>query len=125
MCKRHFEMPRMFRNMTTTTKMWLGLAVLAVISPIGLILPDKFKAGGAWGEWGIDEIEKMLGYVPRGMKESAEKWRAPLPDYDLKGWDQMGMGMQSLGYIFSAVIGIAIIVAVIMLLGKMTAKKDR
>jgi hypothetical protein len=123
MCKRHYEVPRFLRNMPTITKMWVGLAVLALLSPIGIILPDKFKAGGAWGEWGPDEIEKMLGYVPQGMKEVAEKWRAPLPDYDLKGWDQMGLGMQSLGYIFSAVVGMAIIVAVIILLGKIATKE--
>ncbi len=122
MCKRHFEMPIMFKNMSTITKMWLGLAVLAVISPIGIILPAKLKAGSAWGEWGIDEIEKMLGYVPRGMKETAEKWHAPIPDYGFKGWDQMGMAMQSLGYIFSAIIGIAIVVGAIMFLGKITVK---
>jgi len=122
MCKKHFEVPRMFRNMSTITKMWIGIAVLALLSPIGIILPEKFKAGGAWGEWGTDEIEKMLGYVPQGMKEVADKWRAPLPDYDLKGWDQMDLGMQSLGYIFSAVVGMAIIVAVIILLGKIATK---
>jgi len=112
----------MFKNMSTITKMWIGLAVLALFSPIGIILPDHFKAGDAWGEWGTDEIEKMLGYVPQGMKRLAEMWRAPLTDYDIKGWDQMGLGMQSLGYIFSAIVGMAIIVAVILLLGKIVAK---
>jgi hypothetical protein len=122
MCRKHYTVPRMFKNMTTITKMWVGLAVLALFSPIGIILPDKFKAGSAWGEWGTDEIEKMLGYVPQGMKKVAEMWRSPLPDYDLKGWDQMGLGMQSLGYIFSAIVGMAIIVAVILLLGKIAIK---
>ena len=112
----------MFKNISTITKMWIGLAVLALLSPIGIILPEKFKAGGAWGEWGTDEIEKMLGYVPQGMKNVAEMWRAPLTDYDIKGWDQMGLGMQSLGYIFSAIVGMAIIIAVIMFLGKIAAK---
>ena len=51
-------------------------------------------------------------------------WRAPLPDYDLKGWDQMGLGMQSLGYIFSAVVGMAIIVAVIMSSGQNSDKRE-
>jgi cobalt/nickel transport protein len=103
--------------------MWIGLAVLALLSPIGIIIPDKVKAGAAWGEWGTDEIEKMLGYVPQGMKRFSEMWRAPLPDYDLKGWDQMGLGMQSLGYIFSAIVGMAITVAVILILGKVAIKE--
>jgi cobalt/nickel transport protein len=80
------------------------------------------KAGAAWGEWGTDEIEKMLGYVPQGMKRFSEMWRAPLPDYDLKRWDQVGLGMQSMGYIFSAIVGMAITVAVILILGKVVIK---
>ncbi len=124
MCRKHFRAPIILRNVSTQTKMWIAIAVLALLSPIGILLPDRLKAGSAWGEWGIDEIEKMLGYVPQGMKKVAETWRAPLPDYDLKGWDQMGMGMQSVGYIFSAIIGIVLVVAVVMFLGKMTVKDE-
>ncbi len=107
------------KNLSTINKMWLGLAVLAILSPVGLILPDRFKAGAAWGEWGPDEIEKMLGYVPQGMKKLAELWQAPMPDYAFKGWDSLGLGMQSIAYVVSAALGIAIIVGVTMLLGKL------
>ena len=41
MCKKHYTVPRMFKNMSTITKMWIGLAVLALLSPIGIIIPDK------------------------------------------------------------------------------------
>jgi len=34
--------------MTLIKKLWLGIAVLIIITPLGLILPDYFKAGGAW-----------------------------------------------------------------------------
>jgi cobalt/nickel transport protein len=112
----------MSKNISTVKKMWIGLAVLALLSPVGLILPDKLKAGAAWGEWGADEIEKMLGYVPQGMKKLAEIWQAPMPDYAFKGWDNLGLGMLSLAYIISAVIGITVIVAIIMLLGKIATK---
>lgn len=114
----------MSNGMSTINKLWLGLCVLALFSPIGLILPDKFKAGSAWGEWGPDEIQKMVGYVPQGMQKLADLWHAPLPDYAFQGWDHMGLGMLSLAYIVSAVVGIGIIVAVTMLLGKMVQKKD-
>ncbi len=124
MCKKHFEMPRMFRNMSTITKMWIGVAVLALISPVGIILPERLKAGSAWGEWGNDEVEKMVGYVPQGMKRLAEIWQSPLPDYDLKGWDSMGLGMQSLGYIISALAGIVIVVAIVIFMGKIAAKDE-
>jgi hypothetical protein len=112
----------MSKNISTVKKMWIGLAVLALASPVGLILPDKMKAGGAWGEWGADEIEKMLGYVPRGMKKLAEIWQAPMPDYAFKGWDNLGFGMLSLAYIISALVGMAVIAAIIMLLGKIATK---
>ncbi len=110
------------RNLSIQTKMWIGIAVLALVSPLGIILPDRLKAGSAWGEWGSDEMEKMLGYVPQGMKKLGEFWRSPLPDYDLQGWGEMGLGMQSLGYVLSAIIGIVIVVAIVMFLGKMAAK---
>jgi cobalt/nickel transport protein len=125
MCKRHYGVPRFLKNMSTITKMWIGIVVLALLSPLGIILPDKLKAGSAWGEWGPDEIGKMLGFIPQGMNKISEIWHAPLPDYELKGWDQMGPGMQSLGYIISAVAGIAVTVAVVIFLGKIAVKNDK
>ena len=61
---------------STMKKMLLGLVVLALLSPVGVILPDMFKAGSAWGEWGPDEIQKMVGFVPQGMQKVADMWKA-------------------------------------------------
>jgi cobalt/nickel transport protein len=108
----------------TIRKMWIGLIVLALLSPLGIILPDKFKAGSAWGEWGPDEIGKMAGYIPQGMKKVADIWSAPMPDYSFTGWDQMGLGMQSLAYIVSAGVGIGIIFIVTLLFGRLAARKE-
>ncbi len=110
-------------GVSTVKKLWLGLAALAILSPVGLILPDTFKAGSAWGEWSPGEIEKKLGYVPQGMKSLAELWQAPMPDYAFAGWDKPGPGMQSLAYVASAVLGIAVIVAVTLFLGKIGTKE--
>ncbi len=44
--------------MKIVTKLWIGLAVLIVLSPLGLILPERFKAGDAWGEWGTDGVKE-------------------------------------------------------------------
>jgi hypothetical protein len=112
----------MNKNISTVKKMWLGLAVLALASPIGLILPEKFNAGAAWGEWGTDEIEKMLGYVPHGMKKLNDLWQAPMPDYAFNGWDRLGHGMQGTAYVVSALVGVAVIAAFIMLIGKIVTK---
>ena len=112
----------MSKNISTLKKMWIGLAVLALLSPLGLILPARLKSGTAWGEWSAGELEKMLGYVPQNMKKLAEFWQAPMPDYAFKGWDKLGIGMQSLAYVVSAAVGIVVVVAIVMLLGKMATK---
>ncbi len=56
-------------------KLGLGLLILALFTPLGVILPEKFKAGGAWGEWGPEELQKLLGYVPAGLKRTAHLWK--------------------------------------------------
>jgi hypothetical protein len=112
----------MKKSLSTVQKMWLGLAVLALASPIGIILPARLKAGSAWGEWSPGELEKRLGYLPQGMHKLAEIWQAPLPDYAFKGGDILGLSTQSLAYLGSALIGITVIVALMLLLGKIGLK---
>ncbi len=109
--------------MTLNRKLWTGIGVLIVLSPLGLILPDHFKAGSAWGEWGGDEIQKMTGYVPQGFKRLSELWKAPLPDYAFQGWEGNDLFHLSLAYVISAVAGIAIIAGVALLIGKVLAKE--
>ena len=107
-----------------TRKLWLGLVILALLSPVGIIIPDKFQAGAAWGEWGTDEIQKMVGFVPQGMQKVADIWQAPIPDYAFKGWEEKGLGMLSIAYIISAAVGMGIVTAVTMLFGKIVNKKE-
>ena len=109
--------------MKTATKLWLALGALVALSPVGLVLPDRFKAGGAWGEWGAGEMESMVGYVPVGLKRLSEAWNAPIPDYALKGWQEKGLAHLSLAYILSAVAGVILIVGVVWVLGKILVKK--
>jgi cobalt/nickel transport protein len=109
--------------MKITTKLWIGLGVLILLAPLGLLLPEHFKAGAAWGEWGIDEIKKLVGYVPRGLEKLAPLWNAPLPDYVFKGWEGKGLSHLSLAYIISAVVGIAVTVGASLLVGKLLAKR--
>ncbi len=109
--------------MKTMTKCWIGLGVLVILSPLGLILPDQFKAGSAWGEWSADEFQKMIGYVPQGLSRLGELWKAPMPDYAFKGWEEKGMTHLSVAYIVSAVLGVALIVGITWLLGRLLAKK--
>lgn len=109
--------------MKLTTKLWIGLAILIVLSPIGLILPDHFKAGSAWGEWGADEMQKLVGYIPQGLEKLSVLWNAPIPDYAFKGWEEKGLPQLSVAYIISAILGIGITVLAVFFIGKMLAKK--
>lgn len=87
----------------------VALAVMALLSPVGLYFPEIMKAGGAWGEWGVDEVRKLAGYAPREMERSAGGWKAPLPGYALPGDGQAHAtpGRRGLAYVLSAFAGIA------------------
>lgn len=109
--------------MKITTKLWIGMAVLIILSPLGLLLPEHFKAGAAWGEWGASEMQKLAGYIPHGLEKLSSLWNAPIPDYAFKGWEGKGLPHLSFAYIISAVIGIVIIVVVVSIIGKILTKK--
>ena len=109
--------------MTTVKKLWIGIGILAILSPLGVIVPHWFGAGGAWGEWGLDKIEKAAGFVPEGMKRLAEIWKAPLPDYAVPGQSK-GMAGESAGYIASGVIGVIIAAVVMYLLAKILVRRN-
>jgi len=105
-----------------TRTLWAGLAVLMILSPLGLI-----ATGTAWGEWGAGdfadpaarfEIARASGNVappaevPSGLHALADIWRAPLPDYA-----PAFLQSESLGYILSAVFGCGLLVLVFLAFG--------
>jgi len=110
--------------MKTTTKLWIGIGVLILFSPLGLILPERFKAGDAWGEWGADAFKELVGYIPKGLEKLSILWSAPIPDYAFKGWEEKGLAGLSFAYIASAIIGILVVACIIFLIGKFLTKKD-
>ncbi|MFA5410759.1 MAG: PDGLE domain-containing protein [Candidatus Omnitrophota bacterium] len=110
--------------MKTTTKLWIGIGILILLSPLGIFLPEHFQAGDAWGEWGADSFQELLGYVPQGLQKLSGLWSAPIPDYAFKGWEEKGFGSLSFAYIASAVIGILITAGVVLLIGKLLSKKE-
>jgi len=83
-------------------KLWLALLGLALLTPLGML-----AFGTAWGEWGSDEIEKLVGFAPVGLAKLSGLWKALLPDYAIPGWE--GFARSALGYILSALMGIALI----------------
>jgi hypothetical protein len=110
--------------MKATTKLWIGLLALVVLSPLGIVLPAKFGAESAWGEWSGEEIQKLVGYLPSGMSQLADLWKAPLPGYALRGQESAPLGALSLSYIASGVLGVAVVVGVSILLGKALARRE-
>lgn len=88
-------------------RLWIGLVILALVSPIGLYIPEIMRTGSAWGEWGVDEIKQMVGYAPAGMERTADAWKAPMPDYALPGQEDAPLSRRSLSYVLSAFLGIA------------------
>lgn len=103
------EKPAMAAEAGGITKLrglWVGMAVLIVASPLGLLAP-----GTAWGEWGTEELTEMgLPAIPAGLERLSSLWGAPIADYDLPM-----LGNANLGYIISAIIGIAITALVVWL----------
>lgn len=110
--------------MTTIKKLWIGIGILALLSPLGLILPALFGASGAWGEWGPEKIIKLIGYVPEGMQKLAGQWKSPLNAYTVPG-QRPGLAHESLAYIITAIIGIAITAGLAYVIAKLLGRKNK
>ncbi len=104
-------------------KLWIGIGILVLLSPLGIIIPAYFGAGGAWGEWSLEQIEKITGFAPEGMKRTAGIWKAPMANYAVPGQGQ-GPVHSGIGYFLTAVIGIALTAGFMYLLAKLIARKN-
>ncbi|MHB8859265.1 MAG: cobalt transporter CbiM [Thermoleophilia bacterium] len=96
----------------------VGIILMVIFVPLGLL-----ATGTAWGEWNTDEIRDELGFVPRGMESFAGIWKGILPDYGLPGRGG-GFWASVPGYILSAVIGLIVIAAIIMLAAKLISGRS-
>lgn len=105
-------------------KLWIGLLVMALLSPLGIILPELFNAGDAWGEWGTGTLEKLLGYLPEGLKKYADLWRAPLADYSVGG-EGASLTVQIVSYIASGLIGILLLGGAVYLVARVLVRRGR
>ncbi|MCE8423664.1 MAG: PDGLE domain-containing protein [Candidatus Methanoperedens sp.] len=105
-------------NKDTQKGLWIGLTILIVLTPLGLL-----ATGTAFGEWSSQELQKTLGYVPEGMKSEKTLWQAIFSGYSMPGLGNSFLH-SSIGYILSAVIGICLIYAATLILGKFIAKRE-
>ncbi len=107
----------------TVRKLWSGVGILALLSPLGIIIPNYLGAGGAWGEWTLEQITKISGFAPEGMKRMADTWKAPMTNYAVPG-QAAGPVHSSLGYIVAAIIGISATAGLMYLLTRLLVRKD-
>lgn len=79
--------------------------VLALIAacPLGLL-----ATGDAWGEWATEDLAEMVGYAPEGLANGWE-WTSLMPDYSV------GALPEWIGYVISAIVGVALLVIVFRL----------
>jgi hypothetical protein len=91
----------------------VALGALVILSPLGLI-----ATGTAFGEWGPDQLQDKIGFVPAGLVRMADLWsHAPLKDYGIPGFD--GSFIQSAaGYILSAVVGVILVASIMTIFTK-------
>ena len=80
----------------TITKLWIIIAVLVILTPLGLIIPAYFKAVPALGE----KISSL--------------WKSPMPGY----------GNSNSDYLIAAIGGVLASVGIVYLIGKFLTRKD-
>jgi cobalt/nickel transport system permease protein len=114
-----------------TRSLWIGLAVLMIASPLGLL-----AAGTAWGEWGAEDFASAQGRQaiaqasggqlpptgpgaggpPSGLAQLSSLWTAPISGY-APSW----MKSESFGYVLSAMMGIGLILLIFSRLARSLA----
>lgn len=96
--------------------LWIVLAVLAVLTPIGLLAP-----GTAWGEWGAQELAALgISNIPSGMAKFSSLWSAPAADYDLPS-----LGSTTAAYILSAIVGIVFVSVLVWLFVRLATSRKK
>ncbi len=78
-------------------KLWLVVGILLILTPLGIL-----AVGAAWGEWTLGDFANP----PRGLARLSGLWTAPVARYA-----PVFISSPSLGYLISAVVGVALIIA--------------
>jgi hypothetical protein len=105
-------------------KLWIGLFALALLTPLGVILPEAFNSGGAWGEWGPNELERLIGYMPDGLRRLAGLWKAPLSNYTFAG-ESASTTVKALSYMASGFVGILAIGLIVYLIARIIVRDGK
>jgi len=84
-------------------RLWILLAVLVVLVPVGLLAP-----GSAFAEWSASQLETLFGMTPpAGLKSLENLYNAPFGGYSVPG--ATTFTQVSLAYVLAAAIGVSIL----------------
>jgi len=84
----------------TVKNLAIGLVALIILAPLGLL-----AVGETFGEWGNEELEEKIGFVPSGLERLSSLWSAPMPDYALPGiGESMTQHQPLISYLRSSVL---------------------
>jgi len=100
-------------NVNKIKPLYIIIGILILATPLGLL-----AKGTAWGEWGTEELNGTVGFVPKGMEEGF-KFNSLIPDYNL------GSLKEYFGYIVSALLGVIIILIIFKILAKVNLNKNQ
>ena len=104
-------------SLPTARKLWLGLALLLILTPLGIL-----AVGSAWGEWSPQdlsnpEVRQQIAaasgdrlppeHIPRGLERLSTVWTAPISRYS-----PAFIRSATFGYFVSAMVGVGLIIAV-------------
>ncbi len=102
-------------------KILIILLVLCILTPAGILLPEFFNAGKAWGEWSAQTVKDLVGYIPKGLAKYSDIWKAPLPDYTLSSKD-VSIVHRSGYYMVSCLVGATLTYIVVLLISKIVVR---
>ncbi|MBN1322433.1 MAG: cobalamin biosynthesis protein [Methanotrichaceae archaeon] len=97
--------------------MFIGLVILMILVPLGLL-----STGETFGEWGNEDLEEKIGFIPQGLDDLSSTWSAPIPDYAFPG-DESFKGA-ALAYYISALLGVVICGGLLYVVGKHIASRN-
>jgi len=127
---RESEQPRAAEATKSLRPLWIGLATLCVLTPLGIL-----AAGSAWGEWMASDYADAAArhqiaaasfnasvphQAPQGLARLSSIWTAPFARYAppyIRG--------AAFGYLLSAMFGAGLIVAAFLVLGNFTRSAMR
>ena len=113
-----------------TRPLWIALAVLAILTPLGIL-----TAGSAWGEWSAGdflhpETRQQIADVsagqappsqpPAGLVRLGPLWTAPFSRYA-----PPFLKSSTLGYMFSAMVGMALMIVIGLLAAALLRRRRR